>query len=116
MDVFRINIKKYDLIISDFEPISAWSSKLKGKPSLQLSHQASLFSKQSPRPIEIDRLAEFFIKWYSPCDRYIGFHFKEYDKNIYVPLLRDKIVSSKPQRNNYYVVYLWNYNSYYIQC
>ena len=34
IDVFRVNIKKYDLIISDFEPISAWSSKLKGKPSL----------------------------------------------------------------------------------
>ena len=114
IDVLRINIKKYDLIISDFEPISAWSSKLKGKPSLQLSHQASLFSKQSPRPIEIDRLAEFFIKWYSPCDRYIGFHFKDYDKNIYGPLLRDKIVRAKPRTEDYYVVYLWNYNVDYI--
>jgi len=109
IDLFRLNISQYDLIISDFEPISAWSSKLKGKTSLQLSHQASLFSKRSPRPTKIDKLAEFFIKWYSPCDKYIGFHFKEYDKNIYGPLLRQKIIDAIPKTENYYVVYLWNY-------
>ncbi|MBA93749.1 MAG: glycosyl transferase [Candidatus Marinimicrobia bacterium] len=114
IDLFRLNINQYDLIISDFEPISAWASKIKGKPSLQLSHQSSLFSKKSPRPKNVDRLAEFFIKWYSPCDRYMGFHFKNYDSNIYGPLLRDKIINASPQINNYYVVYLWNYSSEYI--
>ena len=95
IDLFRIDVNQYDLIISDFEPISAWASKIKGKPSLQLSHQSSLFSKKSPRPKNVDRLAEFFIKWYSPCDRYIGFHFKNYDSNIYGPLLRDKIIITR---------------------
>ena len=114
IDLFRLNINQYDLIISDFEPISAWASKIKGKSSLQLSHQSSLFSKKSPRPKNIDRLAEFFIKWYSPCDRYIGFHFKNYDSNIYGPLLRDKIINAIPKINDYYVVYLWNYSSEYI--
>ena len=114
IDLFRININEYDLIISDFEPISAWSSKIRGKPSLQLSHQASLFSNKSPRPNNIDRLAEFFIKWYSPCDRYIGFHFKKYDQNIYGPLLRSKIINATPKTENYYVVYLWNYSSEHI--
>ena len=114
IDLLRLDINQYDLIISDFEPISAWASKIKGKPSLQLSHQSSLFSKKSPRPKNIDRLAEFFIKWYSPCDRYIGFHFNNYDSNIYGPLLRDKIINASPQINDYYVVYLWNYSSQYI--
>tara|TARA_B100001113_G_scaffold337956_1_gene319666 strand:- start:14 stop:988 length:975 start_codon:yes stop_codon:yes gene_type:complete len=114
IDLFRLDVNQYDLIISDFEPISAWASKIKGKSSLQLSHQSSLFSKKSPRPKNIDRLAEFFIKWYSPCDRYIGFHFKNYDSNIYGPLLRDKIINAIPKINDYYVVYLWNYSSEYI--
>ena len=114
IDLFRLDVNQYDLIISDFEPISAWASKIKGKSSLQLSHQSSLFSKKSPRPKNVDRLAEFFIKWYSPCDRYIGFHFKNYDSNIYGPLLRDKIINASPQINDYYVVYLWNYSSEYI--
>jgi len=114
IDLFRLDVNQYDLIISDFEPISAWASKIKGKSSLQLSHQSSLFSKKSPRPKNVDRLAEFFIKWYSPCDRYIGFHFKNYDSNIYGPLLRDKIINANPEINDYYVVYLWNYSSEHI--
>jgi len=113
-DLFSFDIDKYDLIISDFEPISAWASKIKRKPSLQLSHQSSLFSEKSPRPKNIDRLAEFFIKWYSPCDRYIGFHFKNYDSNVYGPLLRNKIINAKPKTNDYYVIYLWNYSSKHI--
>ena len=113
-DLFSINLNKYDFVISDFEPISAWASKIRNKPSLQLSHQSALFSKNTPRPKNIDRLAEFFIKWYSPCDRYIGFHFKKYDKNIYEPLLRQKIINAKPIKQNYYVVYLWNYSSQHI--
>ena len=114
IDVLTVDIKSYDLIISDFEPISAWASKIRKKSSLQLSHQSALFSLKTPRPKKIDRLAEFFIKWYSPCDKYIGFHFKQYGQNIYGPLLRDKIINASPSTRNYYVVYLWNYNVKYI--
>ena len=113
-DLLRLDLNEYDLIISDFEPISAWSSKLKKKPSLQLSHQASLYSKHSPRPFKKDFKSEFFIKWYSPCDDYIGFHFHQYDKKILGPLLRDKIINATPIYKEYYVVYLWNYSSEYI--
>lgn len=113
-DIFSLNLNKYDLIISDFEPISAWASKINGKPSIQLSHQCSLFSNKSPRPKKIDYIAEFFIRWYGPCDKNIGFHFKKYDKHILGPLLRDKIINAEPKKGNYYVVYLWNYSSDYI--
>ena len=114
IDIFTLNLNNYDLVISDFEPISAWASKIKGKPSVQLSHQCSLFSNKSPRPKKIDYIAEFFIRWYGPCDKNIGFHFKKYDNHILGPLLRDKIINAKPKEGDYYVVYLWNYSSDYI--
>ena len=114
IDLFRFNIKKYDLVISDFEPISAWSSKLRGAKCIQLSHQASFLSNKTPRPEKKDKLAEFFMNWYSPCEEYIGFHFKEYGKNILGPLLRSKIINTEPKVDDYYVVYLWNYNINYI--
>lgn len=113
-DIFSLNLNKYDLVISDFEPISAWACKINGKPSIQLSHQCSLFSNKSPRPKKIDYIAEFFIRWYGPCDKNIGFHFKKYDKHILGPLLRDKIINAEPKEGDYYVVYLWNYSSDYI--
>ena len=109
-DVYKLDLNEYDFIISDFEPITAWAGKFKNKSTLQMSHQSSLFSIKSPRPQKIDRLAEFFIRWYSPCDKYIGFHFDEYGENIYKPLLRQKILDAKPSIGNYYVVYLWNYS------
>ena len=114
IDLFRFNIKKYDLVISDFEPVSAWSSKLRGVKCIQLSHQASFLSEKTPRPEKKDKLAEFFMNWYSPCEEYIGFHFKEYGKNILGPLLRSKIINAEPKVDDYYVVYLWNYNINYI--
>ena len=114
IDLFRFNIKKYDLVISDFEPVSAWSSKLRGAKCIQLSHQASFLSNKPPRPEKNDKLAEFFMNWYSPCEEYIGFHFKEYGKNILGPLLRSKIINAEPKVDDYYVVYLWNYNINYI--
>ena len=54
------------------------------------------------------------MNWYSPCEEYIGFHFKEYGKNILGPLLRSKIINAEPKVDDYYVVYLWNYNINYI--
>ena len=110
IDLFNLDLKKYDLVISDFEPISAWSSKINNIPSLQLSHQASLYSNKTPRPRKKDYLAEFFIKWFSPCDNYIGFHFSKYDKNIFMPILRQKIIEAKTSKQGFYVVYLWNYS------
>tara|TARA_B100000614_G_scaffold247565_1_gene254622 strand:+ start:4259 stop:5254 length:996 start_codon:yes stop_codon:yes gene_type:complete len=113
-DTLTLNLSKYDLIISDFEPISAWASKIKRKSSLQLSHQACLLSQKTPRPKKIDKIAEFFIKWYSPCDKKIGFHFNKYDSYIFGPLLRDKIIQASPKTENYYVVYLWNYSAMFL--
>lgn len=110
-DMLTLDLSNYDLIISDFEPISAWASKLKGKNSLQLSHQACLLSPKTPRPKKIDKIAEFFMKWYSPCNKKIGFHFDKYDSYILGPLLRDKIIHASPKLGNYYVVYLWNYSA-----
>ena len=44
VDAINLPLENYDLIISDFEPITAWASKLKGAPSIALSHQAAFLS------------------------------------------------------------------------
>ena len=31
-DIWRLRLNEYDLVISDFEPITAWSAKLQGVP------------------------------------------------------------------------------------
>lgn len=104
-------VKEYDLVINDFEAISAWACKFKGVPCVSLSHQAALLSNEIPRPEKRDLLGEFVIKNFAPCKEYYGFHFKKYDKNIFTPLVRKDIRELIPTNNGHYTVYLPAYSS-----
>jgi hypothetical protein len=82
--------KQYDLIINDFEPVSAWACRLQGVPSVSLSHQCSFVSKKTPRPNKWN-YAEWLFKYYSPTTHHIGFHFERYDDFIHTPVIRSDI-------------------------
>lgn len=103
-------VEKYDLVVNDFEPISAWSCRKKDIPCVGLSHQAALLSKKSPRPKFVDPFGEWLIHNYAPVDNYIGFHFDEYDKGIYTPVIRKAIAEAKPSDAGHYTVYLPAYD------
>jgi uncharacterized protein (TIGR00661 family) len=112
-DVFSLSVTQYNLVISDFEPISAYAAKLRGVKSLSLSHQASFLSEDTPRPSKIDKVAEWVLKNYAPCEYNIGFHFKRYDKSILPPHIRKEIRDSKEhiKKQNYILVYLPSYKT-----
>ncbi len=113
-DIVSLNVTQYDLIISDFEPISAYASKFRCVKSLSLSHQASFLSEETPRPSKIDKAAEWMLKNYAPCEYNIGFHFKDYDDFILPPHIRSIIRDNKVNttKQNYILVYLPAYNPY----
>ena len=110
-DVWSLNVTQYDLVISDFEPISAYAAKLRVVKSLSLSHQASFLSKNTPRSYEIDPMAEWVLKNYAPCKHNIGFHFDKYDNFILSPHIRSVIRDNKDktERKGYILVYLSAY-------
>lgn len=106
-DIFRLKTNNYDLIINDFEPISAWASILKGGNIISLSHQASLFFKETPKPKKKGFLAQFILKNYAPCRKKYGFHFESYHEKIFTPVIREKVKSLNPKiTKGSYVVYL----------
>jgi uncharacterized protein (TIGR00661 family) len=113
-DILSLNVTQYDLVISDFEPISAYAAKLRGVKSLSLSHHASFLSEDTPRPSKIDRIAEWILKNYAPCEFNIGFHFKDYDDFILPPHIRSVIRDNKNNttKQDYILVYLSAYNPY----
>jgi len=103
-------VEKYDLVVNDFEPISAWASRKKGVRCISLSHQSALLSKKSPRPKIIDPFGEWLLKNYAPIKKYVGFHFEEYDKNIFTPVIRAAIRVAKVKDAGHYTVYLPAYD------
>lgn len=109
-EVRSIPVSQYDLIINDFEPVSAWACKLRQKPCIALSHQAALLSPHSPRPEKKDALGKLILKKYAPSTSQYGFHFKKYDSNIYTPIIRQEIRNTTRTSGNHYTVYLPSYS------
>jgi uncharacterized protein (TIGR00661 family) len=108
-DMHRLPLKQYDLIINDFEPVSAWACKLQKISSVSLSHQCSFVSPATPRPDKWN-YAEWLFKYYSPTTYHIGFHFERYADFIHTPVIRSEIRNMEISNKGHYTVYLPAYN------
>lgn len=105
-DVKSIRPEGYDLIISDYEPVTAWASINSPTPTVALSHQASFLSKKSPRPAKKSLFAEQILSNFAPCKTAIGFHFQKYDTFILPPVIREEVLGLEPENGNHVTVYL----------
>jgi uncharacterized protein (TIGR00661 family) len=104
-DMRQIPLKEYNLVLNDFEPVTAWACKTQGVESVGLSHQASFQSKKVPKPKSID-WAQLVMKYYAPATHYVGFHFDRYDNFIYTPVIRAEIRNMQVSNLGHYTVYL----------
>lgn len=109
-EIKEFPVEKYDLIVNDFEPITAWAARKKEVPIISLSHQSALLSKNAPRPKFIDPFGEWILRNYAPVKKYVGFHFEDYDKNIFTPVIRAAIREAKVSNLGHYTVYLPAYD------
>jgi len=109
-EIINCPVKNYDLIINDFEPISAWACKLRGVKSISLSHQSALFTKNVPKPSHFDLFGSLIIKNYAKCTYNYGFHFKKYNNKVYTPIIRNNIRLLKRTNKDHFTVYLPAYS------
>jgi len=109
-DVKTLPVEDYDLVINDFEPVSAWACYLRSRPCVGLSHQAAVISKESPRPKGNDAMGRAILKSYAPASTSYGFHFKKYNEAIFTPVIRNKVRQLATQDLGHYTVYLPAYS------
>lgn len=109
-EVRKFPIEDYDIVINDFEPVSAWASYRRGVPCVALSHQASLLSEKVPKPKSFDVMGDWILKNYAPASHHVGFHFRQYDENIYPPVIRSRIRHAPVENRGHYTVYLPAYD------
>lgn len=103
-------VTDYDLVINDFEAITAWACRRKGVPCIALSHQFALLSKKVPKPKHIDPIGSWFLGNYAPTEAGVGFHFKAWDKNMFTPVIRERIRTARASDKGHYTVYLPAYS------
>ena len=109
-EIKSLPIEEYDVVINDFEPVSAWACRLQNKECVGLSHQLAVLNKKSPKPKSSDVIGKVILKNYAPVTKKYGFHFSEYDKNIFTPVVREQIRKSTPVNYGHYTVYLPAYD------
>jgi uncharacterized protein (TIGR00661 family) len=109
-EIKKFPVEKYDLVINDFEPISAWACRKRDIPCVGLSHQSALLSSKVPTPKKMDPVGEWVLHNYAPVEKYVSFHFERYDKNIYTPVIRSAVRECKNIEKEHYTVYLPSYD------
>ncbi|MCH8548835.1 MAG: hypothetical protein LAT80_08160 [Balneolaceae bacterium] len=109
-DLNSVSPDQYDLVITDYESISAWASVGSDVPCIGLSHQAAFLSEASPRPQQRSPMAELILKRFAPCNKPIGFHFRRYDSFIEPPVIREQIRDLQPVKGKHITVYLPAYS------
>ncbi len=109
-EIKSIPIDKYDLIINDFEPVSAWACKISEKPCFSFSHQSAVLSSKAPKPKKSDAIGRMILKNYAPSSHQFGLHFKAYEQGIFTPIIRDDIRKSVTKKGDHYTVYLPSYS------
>lgn len=109
-EIKSLPIEEYDLVINDFEPVSAWACKLKHKVCIGLSHQAAVINPKSPKPKRNDPFGKSILQNYAPVTKAYGFHFEAYDANISTPVIRSQVRYASPKDKNHFTVYLPAYD------
>ena len=109
-EIKSIPIEGYDLVINDFEPVSAWACKLNNKLCISFSHQAAVLTENAPKPKKKDPLGKLILKKYAPTTKQYGLHFKKYDDTIFTPIIRQDIRKMTPTKGEHYTVYLPSYS------
>lgn len=101
-DIQRMDLSRYDLVINDFEPITAWAAKRQGIPSMSISHQAA-FALGAPQSGAnfIDKL---IMRYFAPTDIQLGVHWFHFGRSIVPPFVFEK--PSQQGNGDYVLVYL----------
>lgn len=110
----KLDLNSYDLVITDFEPITAWAAKLKEKKSIGISHQYAFNSNSVPLPEESGFLARAFMKWFAPVYLSIGLHFEKWDKGFMQPIIRKQVIEASNQNLGHVTVYLPGFSAEYL--
>lgn len=109
-EIRELPVEEYDVIVNDFEPITAMACAYKKVKSVQFGHQASFQSDFVPRPKNRELMGEFLLKKYARADAYVGLHFEAYDAFIFEPVIKKEILQAKPVDKGHITVYLSAYS------
>jgi uncharacterized protein (TIGR00661 family) len=84
-DLFALDVGGYDLVISDFEPLTAWAARLHNVPSIGIGHQYA-FKYPIPK-CGSNLISDMTMRSFAPVDVHVGIHWQHFNCNILPPII-----------------------------
>jgi uncharacterized protein (TIGR00661 family) len=103
--LMKVPFKKYDLIISDFEPITLWGAKIAGVKRVGIGNMYSMTSEKFPKTKGAS-MTKLFAQVMCPTRNKIAMHFQKFDDFVYYPVIRNEIRHAIPADQNFTLLYL----------
>ncbi len=86
-DIRQLPVDDYDLVVSDFEPITAWAAKRQKLASLGISHQASFRYGIPQRGSNM--MARLTMQHFAPVHHAVGLHWYHFGYPILPPVIEN---------------------------
>lgn len=84
-EIRELDLTGYDLVINDFEPVSAWAARQQKVPCIGISHQNSF---RYPIPAaERGVLDRLLVRYFAPCEQHIGLHWHHFNQPLLPPVV-----------------------------
>ncbi|WP_237065746.1 MJ1255/VC2487 family glycosyltransferase [Microbulbifer guangxiensis] len=100
-DIRELPVRDFDLMITDFEPVTAWAAKRAGVPSLGLGHQYAFnFAIPAPR---FNWMARAIMRAFAPAQHSLGMHWYHFGHPILPPIAQPH---HSPDNGEHILVYL----------
>ena len=84
-DIDHLHLADYDVIISDYEPITSWAARLQKRTSIGVGHQYA-FDYDIPKSHN-NFFLDSVMRWFAPVSHGIGLHWGHFDQPILPPII-----------------------------
>lgn len=84
-DIRQLSLTGYDLVLSDFEPVTAWAARRQRVASVGVGHQYAFRYPVPKRGINIP--SRLVLKYMAPVDQPVGLHWHGFGQPLLPPIL-----------------------------
>lgn len=102
-DTQALDVSQYDLVLTDYEPVTAWAARRQGVRCVGLGRQFAFFEKSAQLPIT--SVQRQLLKWFTPVDQAVGLHWSPINATTLPPIIHRRGAVGQIERKHY-LVYL----------
>ena len=86
-DIKCLDLSGYDLVLTDFEPVTAHAARRQNKTSIALGHQYAFLHTIPMKNANL--MTQMIFKHFAPAQHQLGLHWHHFDQPILPPIIDD---------------------------